>query len=92
MGNGRVMLIALYQGAPLALDAGRLQRRTLLGGFWRDQSRRPYAERAMALLASGEISVAPLISHHFPGAEAKAAFDLLYERAGDAVGVILDWP
>lgn len=89
--GGRIMLIALYQGAPLALDTGRLQRRTLHGGFWRDQSRRPFAERAMALLASGEISIEPLITHHFSGIEARAAFDLLYERAGEAVGVILDW-
>jgi threonine dehydrogenase-like Zn-dependent dehydrogenase len=89
--GGRVMLIALYQGAPLPLDAGRLQRRTLLGGFCHDQSRRPFAERAMTLLAGGEIRVEPLITHHFPGTEAKAAFDLLYERPGEAVGVMLDW-
>jgi threonine dehydrogenase-like Zn-dependent dehydrogenase len=89
--GGRVMVIALYQGAPLALDAGRLQRRAVVGGFWREPLRRPYAEQAMAMLAGGEIQVEPLITHHFPGSEAKAAFDLLYERAGEAVGVILDW-
>lgn len=89
--GGRIVLIALYQGAPLPLDASRLQRRTLVGGFWARQPRRPYALEALDLLASGEIEVDPLITHHFPGDDAKAAFDLLYERSGEAMGVLLDW-
>ena len=89
--GGRIVLIALYQGAPLPLDASRVQRRTVVGGFWARRARRPYALRALDLLASEEIKVDPLITHHFPGDDAKTAFDLLYERSGEAMGVVLDW-
>jgi threonine dehydrogenase-like Zn-dependent dehydrogenase len=46
----------------------------------------------MAGIASGEIQVEPMITHHFPYIQAKEAFDLLYHHPGEAFGVILDWP
>ena len=45
----------------------------------------------MYALASGEIQVKPLITHQFAGAEAKRAFDLLYEHPDQAMGVQLLW-
>ena len=45
----------------------------------------------MAAIRDGRIQVTPLISHHFAFTEAKEAFDLLYERLGEAMGVILTW-
>jgi threonine dehydrogenase-like Zn-dependent dehydrogenase len=46
----------------------------------------------MAMIASGEIQVEPMITHHFPYWQAKEAYDLLYHNPGEAFGVILDWP
>ncbi len=88
---GRIHLIALYHGEPLPLDAGKIQRRLLIGGYFTDAPRAPYAERAMVAIRDETIRVAPLITHHFPFKEAKAAFDLLYERPDTAFGVVLTW-
>jgi threonine dehydrogenase-like Zn-dependent dehydrogenase len=88
---GRIHLIALYHGEPLPLDAGKIQRRLLIGGYFTDAPRGPYAERAMAAIRDETIRVAPLITHHFPFTGAKAAFDLLYESPDAAFGVVLIW-
>ena len=46
----------------------------------------------LAMIASGEIQVESMITHHFPYWQAKEAYDLLYHNPGEAFGVILDWP
>jgi threonine dehydrogenase-like Zn-dependent dehydrogenase len=89
---GTIHLIALYHGEPLPLDAGKIQRRRLLGGYYNNVPRAPYAARAMAGLAEGQFAVAPLLTHHFPYTAAKEAYDLLYEHSDQALGVILTWP
>ena len=89
---GTIHLIALYHGAPLPLDAGKIQRRRLLGRLLRDTPRAPYAARALTALQTGAIAVAPLLTHHFPYTAAKDAFDLLYAHSDQALGVILTWP
>ena len=89
--GGTIHLIALYHGEPLPLDAAKMQGRRLIGGYYTDEPRGPFATRAMTAIARGEIQVDPLISHHFPATEAKAAFDLLYQQPAAAMGVILDW-
>jgi threonine dehydrogenase-like Zn-dependent dehydrogenase len=88
---GRIHLIGLYHGEPLPLDSSKIQRRLLIGGYYSEEPRGPFAERAMAAIRDGRIQVAPLITHHYPFTEAKEAFDLLYERLGEALGVILTW-
>jgi threonine dehydrogenase-like Zn-dependent dehydrogenase len=45
----------------------------------------------MAAIAEGRIQVEPLITHRFPFSQAKEAFDLLYYRPGDALGVVFIW-
>ncbi|MGH2460217.1 MAG: zinc-dependent alcohol dehydrogenase, partial [Chloroflexota bacterium] len=89
--GGRIHLIALYHGETLPLDSSKIQRKLLIGGYYSEEPRAPFARQAMSALANGTIRVEPLITHHFPFGEAKAAFDLLYQRPGDALGVILDW-
>ncbi len=89
---GTIHLIGLYHGEPLPLDAGKIQRKRLIGGLYSPVPRAPYAERAMAALRDRQIEVDPLITHHFPYTAAQEAFDLLYHRLGDAIGVILTWP
>lgn len=89
---GRIHLIALYHGEPLPLDAGKIQTRLLIGGYYTEEPRKPFADWAMKAIETGEIDVAPMITHHFPFERAKEAYDLLYHQPGDAFGVILDWP
>jgi threonine dehydrogenase-like Zn-dependent dehydrogenase len=48
-------------------------------------------ERTIGKIQRGEIRIAPLITHRFPFREAKTAFDLLWERPGEALGVLLEW-
>jgi L-iditol 2-dehydrogenase len=88
---GRIHLIALYHGGTLPLDASKIQRRQLVGGYFTDKPRAPFARRAMEMIASGELRVDPLITHVFPFERAKEAFDLLYERPGEAMGVLFSW-
>jgi threonine dehydrogenase-like Zn-dependent dehydrogenase len=88
---GRIHLISLYHGEPLALDASKIQRRLLIGGYFTAEPRAPFAAQAMREMNDGRIEVDPLITHRFPFTRAKDAFDLLYERPGEALGVLLTW-
>jgi L-iditol 2-dehydrogenase len=88
---GRIHLIALYHGEPLPLDASKIQRRLLIGGYFTEESRKPFADQAMAAIATGEIDVAPLMTHRFPAGQTKEAFDLLYHHPDQALGVLLAW-
>ena len=89
--GGTLHLIGLYHGQPLPLDASKIQRRRLLGGIYGEARRSVMLARTIELVQAGHIRVEPLISHRFPYLEAKAAFDLLYERLPEAMGVLLIW-
>ncbi len=89
--GGLLQLIGLYHGGPLPLDASRMMGKRLIGGYPQSTSRAEMGARAMAALASGEVRVAPLITHRFPGDQAKEAFDLLYAHPDQAMGVLLLW-
>ncbi|MCE7985962.1 MAG: hypothetical protein DYG89_32700 [Caldilinea sp. CFX5] len=89
--GGTLHLIGLYHGAPLPLDAGKMQRKRLIGGYYHEEPRPVMLARAIELMQAGRIQVDPLISHRFPFTEAKAAYDLLYERLSEAMGVLLVW-
>ncbi|MGH2561719.1 MAG: zinc-dependent alcohol dehydrogenase [Thermomicrobiales bacterium] len=88
---GRIHLIALYHGQPLPLDAGKIQGRLLIGGYYTDEPRLPFALQAMDAIAAGDIQVAPLITRRFHYTEAKDAFDLLYHQPDQALGVLFAW-
>jgi L-iditol 2-dehydrogenase len=90
--TGIVHLIGLYHGQPLALDSGAIQRKMLIGGYHLTEPFRPLSERTMALLASEQIRVAPMITHRFPADRAAEAFALLDEHLDQAFGVLLEWP
>ena len=47
--------------------------------------------RAMQLLGSDIIRTDKMTTHLFPYMEAPAAFDLLYNRMDEALGVLLNW-
>jgi threonine dehydrogenase-like Zn-dependent dehydrogenase len=89
--GGTLHLIALYHGEPLPLDAQKIQRRRLLGGYYHAAPRPEMVQRAAEMVQSGAIRVEPLITHRFHFSEAKAAYDLLYERPQEALGVLLVW-
>jgi threonine dehydrogenase-like Zn-dependent dehydrogenase len=88
---GRIHLIGLYHGEPLPLDSSKIQQKLLIGGYFTTEPRGPAARRAMARIADGTIDVASLTTHTFPFARAKDAFDLLYHRPNEALGVLLAW-
>jgi threonine dehydrogenase-like Zn-dependent dehydrogenase len=89
--GGLLQLIGLYHGAPLPLDAAKMMRKRLLGSHLPDRPRLEAAQEAMAALAAAEVRVEPLITHRFPGQQAKQAFDFLYEHPEQAMGVLLVW-
>lgn len=89
--GGTIHLIALYHGETLPLDAAKIQRRKLIGGYYHAKPRPEMVARAVEAVQTAAIRVAPLITHRFAYAQAKAAYDLLYARPQDALGVLLDW-
>ncbi|HRW09709.1 MAG TPA: zinc-binding dehydrogenase [Caldilineaceae bacterium] len=89
--GGTLHLIGLYHGAPLPLDASKIQRRRLIGGYYGTQSRVAMLPQTIKQLQHGQLQAAPLISHRFPYTQAKVAYDLLYERLPEAMGVLLIW-
>lgn len=90
-GDGIIHLIGLYHGQPLTLDSGAIQRKMLIGGYHLSEQFRPISEQTMALMATGQIRVAPLITHRFPADRAAEAFALLDNRLDQAFGVLLEW-
>jgi L-iditol 2-dehydrogenase len=88
---GVIHLIALYQGGPLPLYSSKIMDRTIIAGRHSGMTRAEASERTIATVQHGEVRVTPLITQRFPFQEAKAAFDLLWERPGDALGVLLQW-
>jgi 2-desacetyl-2-hydroxyethyl bacteriochlorophyllide A dehydrogenase len=48
-------------------------------------------DRTLELLQQGVLQTLPLITHHFPAAQAAEAFDLILSRREPALGVVLDW-
>ena len=89
--GGLLQVLGLYEGEPLPLDSGKIQGRRLLGGYV-DRDERPQGSlKALAHLAAGEVAATRMITHRFDFVDAAAAFDLLYNRLGETMGVILVW-
>jgi threonine dehydrogenase-like Zn-dependent dehydrogenase len=89
--GGLVHLVGLYEDQPLPLYSSKIQGRRLLGGYYGRGVDAAAARRAMELLGSGAIQSEVMTTHRFPYAKAAEAFDLLYNRPQDAMGVVFDW-
>lgn len=89
--GGLLQVLGLYEDEPLPLDSGKIQGRRLVGGYLDPDQRPRGSDQALELLASGAIRAAQMITHRFPFAEAAAAFDLLYHRPAETLGVLLVW-
>jgi threonine dehydrogenase-like Zn-dependent dehydrogenase len=50
-----------------------------------------HAELFLAWLAAGDLAVADLVTHRFPGERAEQAYALLRARRSETLGVVLDW-
>jgi L-iditol 2-dehydrogenase len=89
--GGLLHLIGLYEDEPLPLTSSKIQQRRLLGGYYGQIIGAGASWRALELLASGVIQTEKMTTHRFPYTKAAAAFDLLYNRLSEALGVLLDW-
>ena len=89
--GGNIVLIGLYQGEPLPLDATRAMTQRIIGANSAGTDRRACSDTALELLAVGAIRGEEMITHRFPAEQAREAFELLYERPGETLGVLLVW-
>ncbi len=88
---GTIQLIALYQQAPLPLHSSKIMSKRLVAGILTDEPRSQIVGRAQEKIKAGEIRASEMITHRFHYTEAKAAFDLLWNSPGDALGVLIKW-
>ena len=89
--GGLLQVLGLHGKDPLPLNAARIQGRRLIGGYMDTLNRWEGSARTLDHLSRGTVAAARMITHRFPFAEASAAFDLLYKRLGETLGVILVW-
>ena len=88
---GIIQLIALYQQAPLPLHSSKIMSKRLVAGILTDEPRYQIAARALEKIQNGGIRASDMITHRFQYTDAKAAFDLLWNTPGDALGVLIKW-
>ncbi len=88
---GNIVLIGLYQGEPLPLDAAKAQSHRIIGGWCFPVDRPTCSDKALELLSRGVIRGGQMITHRLPFTEAPAAFDLLNDRPSETLGVLLEW-
>jgi 3-hydroxyethyl bacteriochlorophyllide a dehydrogenase len=48
-------------------------------------------DATLTLIAAGHLQTLPLITHHFPVAQAAAAWQLIAQKTEPVLGVILEW-
>ena len=88
---GTIQLIALYQQAPLPLHSSKMMSKRLVAGILTEEPRAQIAARALQKIGNGEIRASEMMTHRFHYTEAKAAFDLLWNSPGEALGVLIKW-
>ena len=89
--GGLLHVVGLYEDAPLPLSSRLIQRKRLIGGILPDSDRYKASERALRLLADGQIATDRMITHRFDHLEAADAFRFLHDCPAEAFGVLLVW-
>ncbi len=89
--GGLIQILGLYEDEPLPLDSSKIQGKRLVGGYLDGGIRPRGSDFALQLLEDGKIKVEEMVTHRFPFEEAPEAFDLLYNRLGETMAVILVW-
>jgi L-iditol 2-dehydrogenase len=85
--GGKVLLVAFYHG-PVTADVSHAVRRNITIYTERGEGGTSVG-RALALLAAGRLTAKPLITHQFPLSRVHEAFDVLEQRIGDPLKVVL---
>lgn len=86
---GHLVSAGFYGAADrLALQPPRYGEHTihLVGGWRRDRM-----DETLGMIRAGNFETLPLITHHFPVAQAPAAWKLIETKSEPVLGVILDW-
>jgi len=84
------LVSAGFHGAAGNIDIQHLRKRELTlhaPSGWT----RPRMDATLALVGRGILQTEPLITHHFPVAQAGEAFEMILARREPFLGVILDW-
>ena len=89
--GGTLHLVGLYEDQPLPLTSGAAQGRRIIGGYNRRGPDAASARRGMDLLASGQVAPEHMTTHRYPFEQCADAFDLLYNRIGETLGVVLEF-
>jgi L-iditol 2-dehydrogenase len=89
--GGRVVLISLYHGQALPLDASAVMNKRVLGGNL-EMGRRAWASAlALRMLADRRLPVEEMVTHRLQFMQAPEAFHLLNDRLGETLGVVLTY-
>ncbi len=86
--GGKVLLVAFYR-APVTADVTQAVLRNITIHTERGEGGTSVG-RALALLAAGRISAAPLVTHRFPMSRVHEAFEVLEKRVGDPIKVVVN--
>jgi len=86
--GGKVLLVAFYHG-PVTADLSHAVRRNITIYTERGEGGTSVG-RCLALLAAGRITAKPLITHQFPLSRVHEAFEVLEQRVGDPMKVVLN--
>jgi threonine dehydrogenase-like Zn-dependent dehydrogenase len=89
--TGTIHLIAKYQGGPLPLLGDGFMNKQLIAGMRIDQPRERCIADAAEMLIDGRVRIFDLITHRLPWEQTPEAYHMLYEKPGEALGVILEW-
>jgi L-iditol 2-dehydrogenase len=86
--GGKVLLVAFY-GGPVTADVTQAVLRNVTIHTERGEGGTSVG-RALALLAAGRITAAPLVTHRFPLARVHEALEILESRTGDPIKVVVN--
>ncbi|PYM11720.1 MAG: alcohol dehydrogenase, partial [Candidatus Rokuibacteriota bacterium] len=86
--GGKVLIVAFYHG-PVTADVTHAVRRNITIYTERGEGGTSVG-RALALLAAGRLTAKPLITHQFPLGRVHEAIEVLEQRTGDPLKVILN--
>lgn len=89
--GGLLQVLGLYEEEPLPLYSSKIMGKRLVGSYLDGSERPKGSARTLELLAAGQIQFDKMITHRFAYVEAAEAFDLLYNRLGETMAVLLTW-
>lgn len=89
--RGAIHLIAKYHEGALPLHGNTFFNKMLVDGIRIDQTRDEIMVEAAPMLVDGRVRVGELITHRLPWEQTPDAYHFLYERAAEALAVVLEW-